>query len=229
MSDESKSPEAETNSATAAGEAHAALNGAQAQAEVSARAVLAAVRAEVDARLVEAAAAKRSEAEARQATDAAAATRQANAHAAADTTVAVTTSTAAGTPFILAASGGVASRADVLRWLKNLWAFSHRYGDTQCQVNARQRASALLLAFDTPSPAARPRPHTSRSLPSSLCATSPTTSRPCTTTGARGSVIRRNHTSRTTRPSGKICYLANTGCLEDSSGTPAPEPRRVDR
>ena len=49
MSDESKSPEAEANAATAAREAHAALIVAQAQAEVNAHAAVAAVQAEVDA------------------------------------------------------------------------------------------------------------------------------------------------------------------------------------
>ena len=49
MSDESKSPEAEANAATAAREAHAALIVAQAQTEVNAHAAVSTVQAEVDA------------------------------------------------------------------------------------------------------------------------------------------------------------------------------------
>ena len=111
MSDESKSPEVEANTVTAARELPAALFAAQTQAEANAHAAVAAVQTEVDARRT-----GRAEAEARQATDAAAAARQANAAAAAAATItasAATTVAAAGPPSMPAAPGGMVPTADL--------------------------------------------------------------------------------------------------------------------
>ena len=110
MSDESKSPEAGANAATAARGVQVALFAAQTQAEANAHAAVAAVQAEVDARR-----AGRAEAEARQATDAAVASRQAN-DAAATAAAAATPAATANPPSMPAASGGVVSTADVRHW-----------------------------------------------------------------------------------------------------------------
>ena len=79
MSDESTSPEAEANAATAVREVHSALIAGQAQSEVTYYAAVAVGQAGANARHVEAAAAGRAETEARQTTDAATGARQANA------------------------------------------------------------------------------------------------------------------------------------------------------